>query len=181
MPYRNDEWLGTGLRMADLKCHCADPLCKWKELEELKHRRSVVFFRNVGLLLKEHGGRVKINSAMRCPAHNLSVGGAPDSAHVHKVAIDLQPDEPVYRLALLAEASGFFSGILVYPNSNFVHLDCHPSDRVVRGYKMGHDNHFLKYGKREGSGLVPFYEWNQDETAQPPDYINQARYRETTA
>ncbi len=171
--YRNDEWVAKGLRMADLKCRCSNPLCEWKHLSELKHRRSVLFLRNVGFLLKEHNGRVGINSAFRCPTHNAAVGGAPNSAHIHRVAIDLQPEEPVYRLALLAEASGFFSGVIVYVDTNVLHLDVHTLDRVVRGYVMGGTTHLLSYGRREGSGLVPLFEWNDDETDDPPDYILQ--------
>lgn len=180
MRYQDHEWIGTGLRMADLKCRCSDPLCKWKELSELKHRRSVLFLRNVGFLLKEHDGHVKVTSGFRCPTHNQTIGGAPNSAHIHRVAIDLQPDEPVYRLALLAEASGFFSGIIVYVDTNVLHLDVHTLDRVVRGYVLGGKYHLLPYGRREGSGLVPLFEWNEDETDTPPDYILQAGYRETT-
>ena len=84
--------------------------------------------------------------------------------------------EALHRLALLAEATGFFSGILVYPEGNFLHLDCHTSDRVVRGYKMGRNSHFLRYGTREGL-LLPMFTWNDDEDATPPDYVFQARHR----
>jgi len=169
--YERDQFVAGHLRMADLACKCSEA-CSHKALDDVAHARSIAFFRAVGQLIDEYPLHVRVTNALRCPAHNLEVGGAPDSPHVHRCAIDLIPEGPCYDLALAAEAANFFSGILVYPHMNMLHLDVHPSDRVVRGHSFGKGNeHFLGWGNRDGSPLYVLTEWNCDETLTPPGYI----------
>lgn len=177
-----DQWVAHRIRMSDIACRCSDPNCTHKYLDDMAHPRSLLFFRRVGELVRGLDIDFKISSGLRCPAHNAAVGGAKDSAHVHRVAVDIAPYAPWMDLALAAEAAGFFSGILVYPDGEhpFVHLDAHPNDRVVRGYMSGKNQRFLAYGMRWGSPLTPIFEWNWDETCSKPDYMAAAGMREGT-
>ena len=178
MRFKPDDWVAPGLRMNMLACKCDDPDCTHKTLDELVHRRSLLFFRAVGELLDAHVGWVKVTSALRCPAHNRKVGGATDSAHVHRLAIDIVPENSIQRLFHAAEAQNFYSAIIAYPEKNMMHLDVHSSDRVVRGHISSTGSHLWRAGVRQGSGLDPVFEFNLDETDQAPDYVARAMERE---
>lgn len=183
MRLRPEQFVARGLHMGDLACKCDDK-CTHKGLDDAMHPRSFLFFWRVAQLLEEYALRVKVNSALRCPVHNATIGGSPDSAHIYMVAADLEPEGPVYDLAILAERMACFSGILVYPHAGdkqtgVLHLDMHPNDRVVRGYSFGpKNNHFLRWGSRHGSPLEEVTEWNVDYNIQPPAYIREALQRE---
>ena len=73
---------------------------------------------------------LRINSGLRCPAHNKAVEGSPTSQHVKGTAADVRPPKGMTseQLAKTAENIKAFQegGIGIYPT--FVHLD-------VRGYK----------------------------------------------
>ena len=176
MTYSLDDFVAPHLRMRDLACRCDDPDCGYKSLDNPYHARSLVFFRRVGELIREYPGYVKVNSALRCPVHNAVIGGAPNSAHIHRCAIDLEPDTPVQRLFHLAESANFFSGILLYEDLNMLHLDVHPDDMVRRS--VWGSKHVNKVGRRSGSGLDILFEWNGDEMAKPPDYVRREQERE---
>ena len=178
MTYSLDDFVAPHLRMRDLACRCADPDCGYKSLDDPYHARSIVFFRRVGELIHEYPGYVRVTSALRCPVHNALIKGAPDSAHIHRCAIDLVPDTSVQRLFHLAEEANFFSGIIVYPDFNMLHLDAHPNDRVCRG--VWGSKHVGRLGNRSGSGLDIIFEWNGDEDGKPPDYVRRALEREMT-
>lgn len=77
----------------------------------------------------EVGYKLELSCAYRCPEHNASVGGVPNSQHVQGCAADvLLPDSmAVDELADLAERHGA-DGIGKYYNDQFVHVD-------TRGYE----------------------------------------------
>jgi hypothetical protein len=167
--YKLDELIGPYLRLKDVVCRCGRPDCTHQFLDDPYHARSLIFYRKVGELLSSHIAHVTITSAMRCPEHNQAVRGSLDSAHVHRCAIDLAPEDGLQRLWHECEAANFFGGMLYYPDRGFIHLDLHPSDLVRRG--LWGDAHVQTLGQRQGSGLEPIFEWNRDETMKPPEYI----------
>lgn len=65
-----------------------------------------------------------LNSAYRTAGYNKQVGGAKNSYHVKGQAADLHTNRKVdlYELAKYFESIGC-QGIIVYPNSGFVHID----------------------------------------------------------
>lgn len=160
MIYGPDDWVGPHIRMRDIACKCGED-CGWKRLDSEKHKRSLLFFEHVGRMLDEYVGYVAINSGLRCPSHNLAVGGSGNSAHLHRVAVDLEPDNSIQRLWHMAEAANFFSGMIYYPSKHIIHLDIHPSNRVCRG--LHGPKHIQRLGLRGGSGLYPVLEENADE------------------
>ena len=102
---------------SEFACHCG---CSWgnrgadidprliKILEEIRHRLGDI--------------PLEINSGVRCPVHNMNVGGVPDSQHVKCTAADVACPMGIdsITLAYLAEDCGA-DGIGVY--SDFVHID----------------------------------------------------------
>jgi len=165
--------------MADLACKCKDE-CTHKDLDDFGDRRSFLFFGRVARLIEDYDLPVRVSSALRCPAHNAGVGGSPDSAHIYAVAVDLQPEAAPYALALMADHMAFFNGIIVYPHSGVVHLDLHPSDRIVRGYSFGpKDMHLLRYGNRQDLPLTAVHEWNSSYTIRKPAHVIEAEGIET--
>lgn len=75
------------------------------------------------------GGHVELSCAYRCPAHNIEVGGVPNSYHTQGIAADvIVPDGmSVDELAAIAERCGA-DGIGRYYGQEFVHVD-------TRGYE----------------------------------------------
>jgi len=163
-------------------CKCGSPECTHATIDDMAHKRSIEFFRVIGTMMAAYPFRWSITSGFRCAAHNAHCGGKPDSAHFHKVACDIQTQGPWSEVWTLAEKTGFFSAIIAYPKKNLIHLDVHPSDRVVRGYNFG-DGHeyYLTLGKREATSLDYLTAWNLDEPQTPPLYVQAALDRETTA
>lgn len=85
---------------------------------------------------------VIIHDAYRCPAHNLKVGGVPDSEHTLGTAADVSIPEltlqQMYELALQIPA--FFAGGIGVYDTSFLHLDVrsHPARWArVRGQYVG--------------------------------------------
>jgi hypothetical protein len=177
--YRPDEWVAPTIRMSDVACRCGRDDCTHKTLDPIIHRRTLALLRRVGLLIRDYPSHVAIQSCLRCARHNAFVGGKPDSAHIHRVAIDLRPSGSARKLYDLIDGDNFAGGLFYYPNGNFVHVDLHPSDRVRRGLTGDRDIKVL--GPRWGSGLDPIFDWNLDEPEPPPEYIAAAIGRETTA
>lgn len=68
------------------------------------------------------GHPLRVNSWVRCPVHNLSVGGKATSSHLKGLAVDLAtPTKYIkYRILLAAGIVGF-GGVGV--GQNFIHLD----------------------------------------------------------
>jgi len=98
----------------EFKCKCGD--CKF---EAVDHELLVVL-EDVRMWFDEP---VTITSGIRCPDHNLAVGGAPDSQHVHGLAADIkvkdiEPEE-VYRYLDTKYPTKY--GIGLY--SGWVHID----------------------------------------------------------
>jgi len=176
MRFAPSDWIAPHIRMEMLACKCGRA-CGYKDLDDVAHRRSLLFFRRVGELLRDYDRGFKISSALRCPTHNAEQGGAPNSAHIYKVAVDIHPEDGPNGLALAAEATGWFSAVIVYPWG--IHLDIHPDDRVTRGHSYGkREYHTWPYGNRKG--LLPtIYEWNLDYEIQKPEWLVEADTRET--
>lgn len=75
--------------------------------------------------LRDHIGQpVIVTSGYRCPVYNQAVGGASDSLHLEGKAADIfvrgYTAVELYRLARQIPA---FTGIGVYPQNSFVHVD----------------------------------------------------------
>jgi len=87
----------------------------WHSLDQLRHTL---------------GHALYLNSATRCPDHNLAVGGARDSYHVKGQAFDIRLEGDTMskirfiklevELIYLAKSHGF-NGVGIYPG--FIHLD----------------------------------------------------------
>ena len=172
-----DDWVAPKIRMSDILCRCGKPDCTHNHYGPLEHPRTRVLLRKVGALLQEYDLPFRITSGFRCGAWNQQQGGAKNSAHVHRCAVDVSLSAAPYEFALMCEAAGWFSGLLVYPWG--VHLDIHPSDGVVRGHSYGPgNNRFMPYGNRWNMNLPRVYEWNLDCSVKPPDYIAEILLRE---
>lgn len=112
-PKHAEALLSAHFRRRELACPCCgelglDPLL----LVGLEWLRRLV------------GKPVSINSAFRCPAHNASVGGLPDSQHLLGRAADIRVDGVTpQRLRDLAQQIPYFfeGGIGLYPT--FLHVD----------------------------------------------------------
>ncbi len=80
---------------------------------------------------------IYINSAYRTPAYNKKIGGASKSYHMQGRAVDHHAKGKValLELARFYESIGCL-GIIVYPNSGFVHID----SRTSRYYAIDHGN-----------------------------------------
>ena len=83
-----------------------------------------------------------IDSMIRTPSHNASVGGAPHSAHVSGQAADLIFDNGLDMVKAAYEALSIgFMGIEVDAGNQHLHLDV--MGRVWRVWKVGKDEHPL--------------------------------------
>ncbi len=177
MNYENDQWVAPRIRMADVKCKCSDPNCDGKHLDPQVRPRTTLMLGLAGVLLRDYN--FTITSCMRCKGHNLDVGGAKDSAHIHNCAIDIVSEQWA-DIALDAELSGVWSAIIVNPDKKLVHLDLHPSDRVTRGCVKAGRYCTVPYNRRYGSPLIEITDWNLDEPDEVPSYINAAMQRQGT-
>ena len=177
--FGRDQYSVRHFQMRELECHCPDPDCEWKKLDDIGHARSMSFFLELGRLRELWGGPLILSSAMRCPTWNAIQRGSPNSAHIYKVAADVRPQQGMwYDLALWAEKMAVFSGIIVYPAQGFIHLDMHPDDWVRRGYSFGPDDQYvIHWGKRADSPLSLLAEWNIDYAVEKPDYVREAEDR----
>lgn len=81
----------------------------------------------------ECGFPLHVNSALRCPAHNKAVGGAPNSYHLKGQAMDIRPclgADFLFQLKKLYEVAERLNpkgGVGMY--EKFVHVDCGPKRR----------------------------------------------------
>jgi len=66
-----------------------------------------------------------LTNCFRCREHNAQIGGAKDSAHLYGVGADCYSNKISF-LTILEQAERFngFSGIGVYLDQRFLHLDC---------------------------------------------------------
>ena len=185
MRYKEHDWAAPRIRMGQVACHCDDATCDGKHLDPETRPRTQLMLNFAGALLKEyelcydHGWR--ISSCQRCEAHNKAVGGSPDSAHLHNVAIDIVTKGPVMDLVLLAEQQGCWSQINWSLERSQLHLDLHPDDFVRRGHLDSQGVYRVrKMGTRYGSPLVVVTAWNLDEECEPPAYVNGELQRSST-
>lgn len=78
------------------------------------------------LIREEFGKPIIVNSGYRSPAHNMKVGGVPNSYHVLGMAADIRPKnlDDLPRLQRLADSINFNGGVGFY--DTFVHVDVRP-------------------------------------------------------
>ena len=192
MLLRDDQYAAPRIRVERVKCKCDSPDCSGKLYDPIKRPRTALMLRYAGELLKEYENCYDhswhITSCQRCEYHNMAVGGAENSGHVHNVAIDIVTDGPVLDLVLLAEQQGVWSSIIWNLKTGQVHLDLHPDDKVRRGHVDSAGVYRVRVlGDRHGSPLRPayalsttVYAWNLDEEDDCPPYINAALQRSGT-
>ena len=119
------DYMSPHFRRAELECKCG---CGEASMQDLLLKR-------LEALRDHYGSPITITSGFRCAGHNAHVGGAPQSAHLHGCAVDMQCGTGRERWLLVgaAIAAGFNRiGIA----GDFVHVDCHPekSPRVIWSY-----------------------------------------------
>ena len=76
---------------------------------------------------RHHAGiAFKINSAVRCEAHNQAVGGSPTSSHLKGLAVDISCKRGPARLLMLRELirTGFNR---IGLGADFIHVDIDPA------------------------------------------------------
>lgn len=101
------------LKEIECKCGCGSTSISPYFLNRVNDVREIV------------GHPLRVNSWVRCPSHNLSVGGKPTSSHLKGLAVDLAtPNEYIKYSVLLAAGSVGFRGVGV--GKNFIHLDNDP-------------------------------------------------------
>lgn len=106
--------LSKNFKSNEMDCRCNRSSCKTTRISKL----------HIELLqqLRDEVGPLRINSAFRCVAHNIGVGGGTKSQHLICTATDIVPMtetlEKVYDKAKL-----IFNGIGLYKKSGFIHID----------------------------------------------------------
>lgn len=66
----------------------------------------------------------KLTSAFRCPSHNKTVGGVPDSAHLTGKAVDIATPDNATRFTIMAALlDAGFQRIGINLTTNFLHCD----------------------------------------------------------
>lgn len=105
---------------AELACHhCKVNACTRELVDALEALRSIV------------GVPIGLDCAYRCPAHNLAVGGVPDSEHTRGLAADIKiagmTTRQMYRAAVQVPAFAG-GGIGVAAHQGYIHVD-------VRGHR----------------------------------------------
>ena len=88
-------------------------------------------------------GGISILSGYRSPAHNVAVGGAPQSYHLDGLAADIHctgvvSPRQIFKLAVELrdpmDASRYlFGGVILYNDRGFVHVDVREGSRYVQG------------------------------------------------
>jgi len=111
---------GTKFKAQDFRCQCGCGLgyssMQPSTIRKLLDARSLA------------GVPFKINSAIRCPAHNAEVRGRPNSAHLRGYAIDVAA--PTSAIAFKILESLFEVGVqrIGYNSKHkFIHFDTDPS------------------------------------------------------
>ena len=80
------------------------------------------FVRMLEMMRISLGEPMVINSGYRCEKHNKKVGGAPNSAHLRGLAVDIKIPNNEYRYRLLKIAI-LFDIPRIGIGKDFVHLD----------------------------------------------------------
>ena len=112
----NNEQYNKYFKKSEFKCHCHQ--CDGGEMNE-------TFIDNLTRARKLAKVPFAITSGYRCKTHNVRVGGAADSAHLHGLAADIATTSSHYRF-VISEAliqSGFTRLGLA---ESFVHVDQDP-------------------------------------------------------
>lgn len=100
---------------------------------------------------------ITILNGCRCAAHNVAVGGKPDSEHVKGLAADIRADG-VPLTTLFLRAAGVpqlhSGGIGIYPIDGFLHVD-------TRGYRA-------RWGQIDGVYCSFVAAWDRARQMEPP-------------
>ena len=85
------------------------------------------------VLRTEIGKPIHITSGFRCDTHNRNVGGALDSYHVKGMAADVAIAPTGLTASKLLEACNKvgFTGIGVYSDQGFIHVDVRPGRQII--------------------------------------------------
>lgn len=185
MLYKELDFVAPVIRMDRVACHCGNPTCSGKHLDSVVRPRTQRMLKLAGELLKRYetlyDHSYRITSCQRCAEHNKEIGGGPDSAHIHNVAIDIATVGSVVDLVVLAEEQCVWSQINWCLETGQIHLDLHPDDKIRRGYRDHTGVYRVRaIGTRYGSPLKPVHEWNLDETCECPAYISGYYQRSAT-
>jgi len=79
---------------------------------------------------KRIGSAIIVNSGIRTPEHNISVGGAKNSMHLFGLAADIYcPEEHISTLYDVVKGVAMFKGI--GKGKTFIHVDVRNSDTVI--------------------------------------------------
>jgi len=103
--------------LSEFECHDGDHLVKLDE-------RLLLLLQNLRDSL-DHP--IRILSGFRTVAHNRSVGGSPNSQHLHGKAADIQIENLTPQEVFIHACKSGFDGVGLY--DTFVHVD-------VRGHKV---------------------------------------------
>jgi zinc D-Ala-D-Ala carboxypeptidase len=106
---------------SEFRCKCRNPLCEGKAGDI--NPRLLTVLEEIRMTL---GQPLVIRSGWRCQAHNVTAGGAKDSAHMRGCAVDLAAVNSRTRFTILKVALA--SGIdRLGVGQTVVHLDVDPS------------------------------------------------------
>lgn len=76
--------------------------------------------------IRDKAGPLHINSGVRCPAHNKSIGGKPKSSHLKGLAVDIRCKASTKRFKILRAVFSLLIFPRIGPGPGFIHLDIDP-------------------------------------------------------
>lgn len=122
-------WKSSYWKPAEFRCKCGRAECDAvlpqqefiKRLDELRARMGVPLL---------------LTSGSRCVRHNIEVGGAPNSAHLHGLACDIDTTnlDAVGKLKIKSIACDLFEGIGV--GRTMIHVDLKHATKLFWEYDL---------------------------------------------
>lgn len=90
-------------------------------------KMTMLQFLQVAIILAQRYN-CSVTSWFRTPARNKRVGGHPNSAHIGGFALDLVPDNPASKAALIDDAHE--AGLDAVDEGHHVHIEVDPSNQA---------------------------------------------------